>query len=179
MSILVLQSSWWGRESCLLCLICLPGVSLWMSGSSSRCHRVVCSLWLWYILIILIYYFLCRRWWWGILPKAFSCVSQYRLFWKCEYAMSLYGFCVYATCTEYYMFQRLAGNGVKTLVCMSLVCFYPSFLEICLVNCPSSPKKYRQCPQAVDPGDMFYGRCCCSKFVHPGITNIGLSCPVW
>ena len=28
MSILVLQSSCrWGRESCLLCLICLPGVS--------------------------------------------------------------------------------------------------------------------------------------------------------
>ena len=41
----------------------------------------------------------------------------------------------------------------ETLVCMSLVCFYPSFLEICLVNCPSSPKKYRQCHQAVDLGD--------------------------
>ena len=27
MSILVLQSSSWGRESWLLCLICLPGVS--------------------------------------------------------------------------------------------------------------------------------------------------------
>ena len=27
MSILVLQSSWWGRESWLLYLICLPGVS--------------------------------------------------------------------------------------------------------------------------------------------------------
>ena len=57
MSILVLQSSWWGRESWLLCLICLPGVSLWLGGSSSRCHRVVCSLWLWYFLIILTYYF--------------------------------------------------------------------------------------------------------------------------
>ena len=56
-SILVLQSSWWGRESWLLCLICLPGVSWWLSGSSSRCHGVVCSLWLWYFLIILIYYF--------------------------------------------------------------------------------------------------------------------------
>ena len=53
MSILVLQSSWWGRESWLLCLICLPGVSWWLSGSSSRCHGVVCSLWLWYFLIIL------------------------------------------------------------------------------------------------------------------------------
>ena len=36
--ILVLQSSWWGRESWLLCLICLPGVSWWLSRSSSRCH---------------------------------------------------------------------------------------------------------------------------------------------
>ena len=59
MSILVLQSSWWGRESWLLCLICLPGVTWWFSGSSSRCHRVVCCLWLWYFLIILTYYF-CR-----------------------------------------------------------------------------------------------------------------------
>ena len=25
MSILVLQSSWWGRESWFLCLVCLPG----------------------------------------------------------------------------------------------------------------------------------------------------------
>ena len=57
-SILVLQSSWWGRESWLLCLICLPGVSWWLSGSSLQCHGVVCSLWLWYFLIILTYYFL-------------------------------------------------------------------------------------------------------------------------
>ena len=56
MSILVLQSSWWGRESWLLCLICLPGVSWWLGSSSSRCHGVVCSLWLWYFLIILTYY---------------------------------------------------------------------------------------------------------------------------
>ena len=58
MSILVLQSSWWGRESWLLCLICLPGFSWWLSCSSSRCHGVVCGLWLWYFLIILTYYFL-------------------------------------------------------------------------------------------------------------------------
>ena len=56
MPILVLQSSWWGRESWLLCLICLPGVSWWLSGPSSRCHGVVCGLWLWYFLIILTYY---------------------------------------------------------------------------------------------------------------------------
>ena len=57
MSILVLQSSWWRRESWLLCLICLPGVSWGLSSSSSRCHRVACGLWLWYFLIILTYYF--------------------------------------------------------------------------------------------------------------------------
>ena len=32
--ILVLQSSWWGRESELLCLVCLPGVSRLLCGSS-------------------------------------------------------------------------------------------------------------------------------------------------
>ena len=57
MSVLVLQPSWWGRESWLLCLICLPGVSWWLRGSYSRYHGVVCGLWLWYFLIILIYYF--------------------------------------------------------------------------------------------------------------------------
>ena len=46
------------REIWLLCLICLPGVSWWLSGSSSRCHGVVCGLWLWFFLIILTYYFL-------------------------------------------------------------------------------------------------------------------------
>ena len=61
MSILVLQSSWWGRESWLLCLICLPGDSWWLSGSSSRCHGVVRSLWLWYFLIILTYYSKLKR----------------------------------------------------------------------------------------------------------------------
>ena len=61
MSILVLQSSWWGRESWLLCLICLPGVSWWLSGSFSRCYRVVYGLWLWYFLIILTYYFRCEN----------------------------------------------------------------------------------------------------------------------
>ena len=58
MSILVLQSSWWGRESWLLCLVCLPGVSWWFCGSSSRCHEFFCCFWLWYFLIILTYYIL-------------------------------------------------------------------------------------------------------------------------
>ena len=57
MSILVLQSSWWGRESWLFCLVCLPGVLWLLCGSSSRCHGFVFSLWLWYILIILTYFF--------------------------------------------------------------------------------------------------------------------------
>ena len=57
MSILVLQSSWWGWENWLLCLICLPGVSRLLCGPSSRCHGFVCGLWMWYFLIILTYYF--------------------------------------------------------------------------------------------------------------------------
>ena len=52
LSILVLQLSLWGRESWLLCFVCLPGVSLLLCGSSSRCHGFY-SLWLWYFLIIL------------------------------------------------------------------------------------------------------------------------------
>ena len=43
-SILVLQSSWWGRESWLLCWVCLLGVSWWLCGWY---HGFVCSLWLW------------------------------------------------------------------------------------------------------------------------------------
>ena len=57
MSILVLQSSWWGRESWLFCFVCLPGVSWWLGGSSLRCHGVVCGLWLWYFQTIITYYF--------------------------------------------------------------------------------------------------------------------------
>ena len=40
-----------------LCLVCLPGVSWLLCGSSSRCHGFVCSLLLWYFLIMLAYYF--------------------------------------------------------------------------------------------------------------------------
>ena len=42
-----------GGGGWLLCLVCLPGVLWWLGGSSSRCHGVVCGLWLWYFLIIL------------------------------------------------------------------------------------------------------------------------------
>ena len=58
MFILVLQSSWWDRESWLLCLVCPSGVSWLLCGSSSWCHGFVCSLWLWYFLIILTFYLL-------------------------------------------------------------------------------------------------------------------------
>ena len=57
MSILVLQSSGWGRESWLLWSVCLPGVSWLLCGSFSQCHGFVCCLWLWYFLIILTYNF--------------------------------------------------------------------------------------------------------------------------
>ena len=40
------------RESWLLCLVCLPGVSWLFCGYSSQCHGFVCSLWLWYSLTI-------------------------------------------------------------------------------------------------------------------------------
>ena len=48
MSILVMQSSWWGRESWFLCLVCRPGVWWWLCGSPSRCHGFVSGLWLMY-----------------------------------------------------------------------------------------------------------------------------------
>ena len=54
-SCLVLQSSWRGRESCLLCLNCLSHVLLLLVfwGSSSRWRGFVCSVWVWYFMIIL------------------------------------------------------------------------------------------------------------------------------
>ena len=39
--------------------VCLPGVSWLLCGSSSQCHRVVCSLSLWYFLIILTIFYTC------------------------------------------------------------------------------------------------------------------------
>ena len=48
-------SYWWGGESWLLYFNCIPDV-LWQSvfcGSTSLCHGLVCSEWLWYFLIIL------------------------------------------------------------------------------------------------------------------------------
>ena len=40
MSILVLQSSSWGREGWLLCSICLPGVSGWLPRCAMRLSAV-------------------------------------------------------------------------------------------------------------------------------------------
>ena len=40
------------RESWLLCLVCLPGVSWLLCGYSSQCYGFVCSLWLWYSLFL-------------------------------------------------------------------------------------------------------------------------------
>ena len=57
-SVLVLKSSWWGRESWMLCFNCLPNV-LWLlmfCESSSWCCGLVCSTLLWYFLIILTYF---------------------------------------------------------------------------------------------------------------------------
>ena len=46
MSILVLKSPWWGRESWLLCLISLPAVSWWLSCSSLP---LAC---LWFVIVV-------------------------------------------------------------------------------------------------------------------------------
>ena len=76
LSILVLQSSWWGRESWLLCLIFPPGVLWWLSGSSSRCHGVVCGWWLWYSLIIFTYYFCFEN------ENIHSCIRTICVLWR-------------------------------------------------------------------------------------------------
>ena len=54
MSILVLKSCRWGRESWLLCLVCLSGVSWLLCGSSSRSHGFVCCVWWSYQLTIFV-----------------------------------------------------------------------------------------------------------------------------
>ena len=55
MPFLVLQSSWWGRESRLLCFYCLLDVLLLFCCSSSWCRGLDCSVSLWICLIILTY----------------------------------------------------------------------------------------------------------------------------
>ena len=47
----IILMPWWGRGSWLLCLVCLADDPWLLCGSSSRCHGLVCSLWMWYFLI--------------------------------------------------------------------------------------------------------------------------------
>ena len=49
---------WKGRESWLLSYFCLTDVFLLLMfcGSSSRCHGLVCCMWMWYFLTILTYF---------------------------------------------------------------------------------------------------------------------------
>ena len=49
-SFLDLPLSWCGREIWLLCFYCLSDVLLLLIfyGSSSWCHGLICSVWLWY-----------------------------------------------------------------------------------------------------------------------------------
>ena len=58
MSFLVLQPSWRGRGSWLLCSYCLLDVLLLVMScsSSARCHGLACSLFLWYFLVVLTYF---------------------------------------------------------------------------------------------------------------------------
>ena len=78
MSLLVLQSSRWGRESWYLSFLCIPGVLRLFCGSSSLCHRFVCSLWLWYFLIIFTIYYKtkCHIWYRGSTHYVGSCVHN-------------------------------------------------------------------------------------------------------
>ena len=76
MSILVLRSSWWGRERELAaCLVCLPGVSWLLCDYSSQCHWFVCSLWLWYSLTIFGCHSCEQRWLWRVYTFAWSSLS--------------------------------------------------------------------------------------------------------
>ena len=63
------------RESWLLCLVCLPGVSWMMCGYSSQCHGFVCSLWLWYSLTIFGSHSCEQRWLWRICTYAWFSLS--------------------------------------------------------------------------------------------------------
>ena len=63
------------RESWLLCLVCLPGVSWLLCGYSSQCHGFVCSLWLWYSLTIFGCHSCEQRWLWRVCTFAWSSLS--------------------------------------------------------------------------------------------------------
>ena len=53
----------WGGGGWLLCFDCLPGM-LWLlvfCDSSSRCHGLLCSVWLWYFLLISLTFWYCTN----------------------------------------------------------------------------------------------------------------------
>ena len=93
-----------GRESWLLCLICLPGVLWWLSGASSRCHGVVCGLWLWYFLIILIYYFLLHIQW----ESPITLTSWFSLDFRRQQPLTCKGLCCWLSIWWHFVcFERL------------------------------------------------------------------------
>ena len=61
------------RESWLLCLVCLPGVSWLLCGYFSQCHEFVCSLW--YSVTIFGCHSCEQRWLWGVCTFAWSSLS--------------------------------------------------------------------------------------------------------
>ena len=67
------------RESWMLCLVCLPGVSCLFCGYSSQCHGFVCSLWLWisqsYSLTIFGCHSCEQRWLWRVCTFVWSSLS--------------------------------------------------------------------------------------------------------
>ena len=111
-SILVLKSSWWGRESWLLCFVCLPGVSRLLCGSSSRCQGLNCGISWSYSLFLLkfttpaplvlvfaniahyatsaLIWLMCERVWCHLVQKYLSYFKLYTIIWKLfchEYAI--------------------------------------------------------------------------------------------
>ena len=65
-----------GKRELVAWLCCLPGVSWLLCDSSSRCHGLVCSLWLWYFLIKFTYYF-CMGFWYSLIRvQRFKLLSQ-------------------------------------------------------------------------------------------------------
>ena len=133
MSILVLQSSWWGRESWLLCFICLPGVSWWLSGSSSRFHGVVCGLWLWYFLVILTYYFC------GVLTSWLSCMWCFIVF--CDFPVWCPGSGVVHDCIDCWSLPSFLLWASRDRKAPSCVESFASCLQICCIvhKCQDSP----------------------------------------
>ena len=130
-SILVLQSSWWGGESWMLCLVCLPCVSLLLCGSSSRYHGFVCRLWLWYFLIVL------------------ACHFNH---------FSLY--CFFIIFDKYFQLHVCYERGLKMSLPWKGCLWYPISLLICLKSIPYQWKeidKYHQIPESfVSPYPLKY-----------------------